>query len=94
MFRRKATPYGTPRLPKIRDWLYPLAVAAVLLSFAAVDLYRGHLRFRRIPITAADHPILYWAFLLFFTVLGVFMLRVAISQFKKWRRETRARRPQ
>jgi len=92
MFRRQATPYGTPRIPKIRDWLSPLAVGALLLSFAGVDLYRGHFSYRRIIFSAADHPILYWAYLLFFGALGVFMFRVAFSQFKKWRRETRTRR--
>ena len=88
MFRRKATPYGTPRVPRIRDWLQPFAVGATLLSFVAVDLYRGHTKSRRIVISAADDPILYWAYLLFIGALGVCMLRIAFSHFKKWRRET------
>jgi hypothetical protein len=87
MFRRTAKPYGAPRIPRVWDWLRSFAIGSVLLSFAVVGLYRGQINFRRsLTLTADNAPFCFWLYVLLIGGLGLFVLYLAITEFKEWRR--------
>ena len=91
MFRRTIEPYGTPRKPRIWDWFYPSGLGAILLSFVIHALWRGQFKYRRSgPITASDHPIFFWTYVLFLLFGSLLLLRAALADFRAWRRAKRS----